>query len=489
MPGYVGENIQSTGVAIETQGFTFVTSGKRRETLRGPATLHLYDHLGGLEALGATPHLSTEVSTSRRRHFPLLTFIDTPGLVDGSFEYPFPIEACISELARHADLVLVFFDPNMQALCNRTLEVVRALNADAPEKLRFFLSKVRRAALARAAWRAPPAPVRMCAWRTRSRPRSRSAVSGARRGVPTQRAPARHAPTVPPRLPAHAPRSLAGRDCRPCGRRRTRSDRTRTETRCSSSWLTTSPPGWGCSCASCPRCTCRSGAARWAAASPRRTPRLAAARAPSTSSRPLRPQRPAVAAPPTSPRRRLRTACRPTTSTSCAPSSRARSATRCSRRWTSSAVTRPRSSTRSASCSQVRARRARAPQRVRRRESAPHQRVHAPPRPPPWSPRAEHATVSHANRRRSVRAFAYACASMLGPMLLLLYAALRLGWLADGCAHGRARVLGDAHDVLAADVRQSLSRPSPSFRPEARAANTPSHAARRRMRASARCAC
>ena len=30
---YVEEHIQKTGVAIETQGFTFITSGKKRESL------------------------------------------------------------------------------------------------------------------------------------------------------------------------------------------------------------------------------------------------------------------------------------------------------------------------------------------------------------------------------------------------------------------------------------------------------------------------
>ena len=39
---YIDEKIQRTGVAIETQGFTIVTSGKKRETLSGNATVHLY---------------------------------------------------------------------------------------------------------------------------------------------------------------------------------------------------------------------------------------------------------------------------------------------------------------------------------------------------------------------------------------------------------------------------------------------------------------
>ena len=32
---YTGENIQRTGVAIETKGFSFITSGDRRQTLKG----------------------------------------------------------------------------------------------------------------------------------------------------------------------------------------------------------------------------------------------------------------------------------------------------------------------------------------------------------------------------------------------------------------------------------------------------------------------
>ena len=32
---YVEEHIQRTGVAIETQGFTFITSGRKRESLTG----------------------------------------------------------------------------------------------------------------------------------------------------------------------------------------------------------------------------------------------------------------------------------------------------------------------------------------------------------------------------------------------------------------------------------------------------------------------
>eukprot|EP00897_Mesotaenium_endlicherianum_P008447 jgi/Mesen1/7630/ME000004S07905 len=46
---YIGETIQRTGVAIETKGFSFLTSGKRRETLKGDATLMFYDYLNGFD--------------------------------------------------------------------------------------------------------------------------------------------------------------------------------------------------------------------------------------------------------------------------------------------------------------------------------------------------------------------------------------------------------------------------------------------------------
>ena len=85
--------------------------------------------------------LQTEVSTSKERCFPLITFIDTPGLVDGSFQYLFPVEDAILAVAKHTDLIYIFFDPIGQALCDRTMKVIERLNLEHAEKLRYFLSK------------------------------------------------------------------------------------------------------------------------------------------------------------------------------------------------------------------------------------------------------------------------------------------------------------------------------------------------------------
>ena len=72
-------SIQTTRVAIETRGFTYVTSGRKRESLKGDATFAFYDHLDGLEQFeGIQANVFTEVSTSKEKNFPAMNFIDRP---------------------------------------------------------------------------------------------------------------------------------------------------------------------------------------------------------------------------------------------------------------------------------------------------------------------------------------------------------------------------------------------------------------------------
>merc|ERR1719216_390273 len=139
---YIEEHVQRTGVAIETQGFSFVTSGKKRESLTGNATLHLYPHFKPLAQMPSlTDYLSTEISTSKQKKFPLVTFVDSPGLVDGDMCYPFDVNESILWLSELCDLVFVFFDPIGQALCKRTLNIVEKISSKHPERMRFYLSK------------------------------------------------------------------------------------------------------------------------------------------------------------------------------------------------------------------------------------------------------------------------------------------------------------------------------------------------------------
>ncbi|CAF1685230.1 unnamed protein product, partial [Adineta ricciae] len=139
---YIEDNVQRTGVAIETQGVSIITSGKRRESLMGPATMHLFPYLRPLGNIpGLMNYLTTEISSSKQKKFPLVSFVDTPGLVDGAMAYPFDVEQAILWLGNHADLIFVLFDPIGQALCKRTLTLVEQLNKSNPEKMHYYLAK------------------------------------------------------------------------------------------------------------------------------------------------------------------------------------------------------------------------------------------------------------------------------------------------------------------------------------------------------------
>lgn len=201
---YIEDDVQRTGVAIETQGFTFVTSGSKKTLapIKGDSTVMLYPHLEPLKAKFGKPlveNLQTCVSVSTKRSFPMVRsvrhclpdclcdcwcvhggccpygvececacplaviavvhctcnkckatdrcslvhdvrvqvdFIDSPGLVDGDIMYPFDVNEAILGFADTADLVFVFMDPMGQALCSRTMSVVKLLNAKHFDKLK-----------------------------------------------------------------------------------------------------------------------------------------------------------------------------------------------------------------------------------------------------------------------------------------------------------------------------------------------------------------
>lgn len=45
--------------------------------------------------VGVAEYLSTEICTSRQKRFSLVTFVDSPGLVDGDMKYPFDVDEVI----------------------------------------------------------------------------------------------------------------------------------------------------------------------------------------------------------------------------------------------------------------------------------------------------------------------------------------------------------------------------------------------------------
>ena len=50
--------------------------------------------------VGVSEYLGTEICTSRQKRFSLVTFVDSPGLVDGDMKYPFDVDQAIMWLGR-----------------------------------------------------------------------------------------------------------------------------------------------------------------------------------------------------------------------------------------------------------------------------------------------------------------------------------------------------------------------------------------------------
>ena len=138
---YIDESIQTTGVAIETRGFTYVTSGRKRESLKGDATFAFYDHLDGLEQFeGIQANVFTEVSTSKRRisRYRFHRHARFSGWGDGVSVRRFGRDFVVGGSRRFG---FGIFDPIGQALCRRTMKVIEALNEKHAEKLSYYMSK------------------------------------------------------------------------------------------------------------------------------------------------------------------------------------------------------------------------------------------------------------------------------------------------------------------------------------------------------------
>ena len=136
----MGEKIQNESVAIETAGITIVRRGKGRVSWKGPQTINAFPYLEKLGAMeGVTDFLCTEFSTSTEKNFPLVEFIDTPGLTDGTLKYPFDVDEVICELAEHATMIMVFLDPIGKALVSRCMVTKPILQPPLPHITSPFL--------------------------------------------------------------------------------------------------------------------------------------------------------------------------------------------------------------------------------------------------------------------------------------------------------------------------------------------------------------
>ena len=63
---------------------------------------------------GVVEYLTTEITTSKQKKFSLVTFVDTPGLVDGDMKYPFDVDQAILWLGMY-NRTFFFFFPSLES--------------------------------------------------------------------------------------------------------------------------------------------------------------------------------------------------------------------------------------------------------------------------------------------------------------------------------------------------------------------------------------
>lgn len=139
------EDIQKTGMAIETCGVSFVVSGKQVNEIGGESALMLLPELREIVERNPTllPSLSVKTFPSNQGRLQSINFIDTPGLVDGDSVYSFDIDSVIKDVAISlCDLVLICIDPSGQALSKRLLGLAKHLAENASHKTSFLLTKI-----------------------------------------------------------------------------------------------------------------------------------------------------------------------------------------------------------------------------------------------------------------------------------------------------------------------------------------------------------
>ncbi|OHT01941.1 EH domain-containing protein 3-like protein [Tritrichomonas foetus] len=139
---FFGDTIQKVSAAIETSKFTFITTGRRRQSLDGAATVRSFDFLEGMKDI---PHFVDNLQTEKRLPIEdrstLVTFIDTPGLIGDENRVPYDNEKILLELAKQSQVIFVFSDPLTQAFCDPLINFIKKTHEESRNRMHFFLTK------------------------------------------------------------------------------------------------------------------------------------------------------------------------------------------------------------------------------------------------------------------------------------------------------------------------------------------------------------
>ena len=142
----LGQPVQKTGLAPTDDAFTVLAYGRAEEERDGQAVVSNPE----LPFAGLRPFGPQFLSHFRLKLRPIellreVTLVDSPGMIDAPQEgvgrgYPYP--AVVRWFADHADLVLVYFDPEKPGTTGETLEVFLRSLQGIDHKLLIVMNKM-----------------------------------------------------------------------------------------------------------------------------------------------------------------------------------------------------------------------------------------------------------------------------------------------------------------------------------------------------------
>ncbi|KAK8884335.1 hypothetical protein M9Y10_043444 [Tritrichomonas musculus] len=139
---FFGDSIQKVSAAIETSRFTFITTGRKRQSLDGESTLRQFDFLKEMSEIPYfVDNLQTEMRLPIEDRSTLVTFVDTPGLIADKNRVPYDNEQILLQLSNHSQVILVLVDPQTQAFCDPLVNFISKAYKNSRNKFYFFLTK------------------------------------------------------------------------------------------------------------------------------------------------------------------------------------------------------------------------------------------------------------------------------------------------------------------------------------------------------------
>jgi len=140
--------VQNTGVAPTDDGFTIIVPGERDLDQDGPSLVGSPDMgFSGLRIFGPGLIHHTKLKIRANLAIKDIMLVDSPGMIDSpsdSIEYNrgYDFEGAARWFAEHADVILLFFDPDKPGTTGETLSVLTNALAGMDHKLHIVLNKV-----------------------------------------------------------------------------------------------------------------------------------------------------------------------------------------------------------------------------------------------------------------------------------------------------------------------------------------------------------